>query len=63
MEVDVDFLDVEGDENAVLDAVDAANRVKYRQYPSPVSAITNPLARATTLKPVPHAGTTDLPQE
>ena len=63
VEVDVDFHDVDGDENAIHDAVDAAYRVKYRQYPSPVVAITSPAARATTLKFVPHAGTADLPQE
>jgi hypothetical protein len=31
--------------------------------PSAVAAITNPPARATTLKFVPHAGTPDPPQE
>ncbi|MDT5003266.1 MAG: hypothetical protein QOJ24_442 [Mycobacterium sp.] len=60
VDVDVDFLDV--DEDAIDDAVDAAYRSKYEQYPSPVAAITSPPARATTLKFVPHAGTPD-PQE
>jgi hypothetical protein len=63
VEVDVNFLDVTGDEDAIHDAVDAAYRSKYGQYPSPVAAITSPAARATTLKVVPHAGTADLPQE
>jgi hypothetical protein len=40
---------------SVNDAVDAAYRSKYEQYPSPVATITSPPARATTLKLVPHA--------
>ena len=63
VDVDVDFLDVDGDENAINDVVDAAYRSKYGHYPSPVVAITSSHARATTLKVVPHAGTPDLPQE
>jgi hypothetical protein len=63
VDIDVDFLDVDGDENAINDVVDAAYRSKYGLYPSPVAAIISPPARATTLKVVPHAGTPDLPQE
>jgi hypothetical protein len=63
VDVGVDFLDVDGDENAINDAVDAAYRSKYGHYPSPVAAITSPSARGTTLKVVPHAGTPDLPEE
>jgi hypothetical protein len=42
VEVDVDFFDVDGDEDAFHDTVDAAYRSKYGQYPSPVAAITSP---------------------
>jgi hypothetical protein len=54
VEADIDFPDVGGDDD-VDDAVDAAYRNKYGQYPGPVAAITSGLARATTLKLVPHA--------
>jgi hypothetical protein len=63
VDVDVNFVDVGGDEDAINGVVDAAYRSKYGHYPSPVAAITSPVARATTLKVVPHAGTPDLPQE
>jgi hypothetical protein len=63
VDVDVDFHDVDGDEDAIHDAVDAAYRAKYGQYPGPVAAITSPSARATTLKLVPHAGTPEPPKE
>ena len=62
VEADTDFLDVDVDD-AVHDAVDAAYRSKYGQYSGPVAAITNPPARATTLKLVPHAEPPDRPQE
>jgi hypothetical protein len=61
--VHVDFLDVDGDADAINDVIDAAYRSKYGRYPSPVAAITSPPARATTLKFVPHAGTPEPPQE
>ena len=41
--------------DGVQDALDAAYRRKYGQYPGPVAAITSPPAHATTLKLVPHA--------
>jgi hypothetical protein len=41
--------------NAVYDQVDAAYRAKYARYESIVDAITNPEARASTLRLVPRA--------
>jgi hypothetical protein len=61
--VDIDFLDIDGDDDAIQDAVDAAYLMKYGQYPGPVAAITSPPARATTLKLVPHAEPPESPQE
>ncbi|MGY4646962.1 DUF2255 family protein [Mycobacterium sp. URHB0021] len=55
VEADIDFVEVDGGDDAIRDAVDAAYRMKYGQYPGPVAAITSPPARATTLKLVPHA--------
>jgi hypothetical protein len=52
VEADIEFVDIHVDD--VHDALDAAYRRKYGQYPGPVAAITSPLARATTLKLVPH---------
>jgi hypothetical protein len=52
---DINFLDIDGVDDAIHDAVDAAYRRKYGQYPGPVATITSPPARATTLKLVPHA--------
>jgi hypothetical protein len=62
VETDIDFIDIDGDD-AIHDAVDAAYRAKYGQYPGPVTAITSPQARATTLKLVPHAEPPESPQE
>ena len=49
--VDVDFVDAVGDAD---DEIDAAYQRKYGRYPGPVASITSPVARATTLKLVPH---------
>jgi hypothetical protein len=44
---DVDFVDVDGQDN---DEVDAAYRAKYSSYPGPVRSITSASARSTTMK-------------
>ena len=53
--VDKDVTFVEGDDQAISDALDAAYRTKYRRYAaSIVDTVVSPEARSATLKLVPR---------
>ena len=47
------FVDIDADD-PINDELDSAYRSKYRRYTGPVTSITSPLARSTTLKLVPQ---------